>query len=153
MLSMFQCCDRICDVIISPNSERIWSFPFSIRGHWLSNALKSSSVWRIFSEDFSLKDFGIEVFRIIRSKFWEHSSSNSKNSKKFLFQTKWIKMGEAEPTVQTSVEKIYKISTTDHIVQFIQSKFNKKMLVTKHFNKIFGDIFAHICRPKLKFCV
>ena len=31
-------------------------------------------------------------------------------------------MGEAEPTIQTSVEKIYKISTTDHIVQFIQSK-------------------------------
>lgn len=29
-------------------------------------------------------------------------------------------MGEAEPTIQTSVEKIYKISTTDHIVQFIQ---------------------------------
>ena len=31
-------------------------------------------------------------------------------------------MGEAEPTVQTSVEKIYKINTTDQIVQFIQSK-------------------------------
>ena len=44
------------------------------------------------------------------------------NSEKFLFQTKWIKMGEAEPTVQTSVEKIYKINTTDQIVQFIQSK-------------------------------
>jgi len=29
-------------------------------------------------------------------------------------------MGEAEPTVQTSVEKIYKINTTDQIVQFIQ---------------------------------
>ena len=38
-------------------------------------------------------------------------------------------MGEAEPTVQTSVEKIYKISTTDHIVQFIQSKSTQK----KHF--------------------
>ena len=44
------------------------------------------------------------------------------NSKKFLFQTKWIKMGEAEPTVQTSIEKIYKINTTDQILQFIQSK-------------------------------